>query len=147
MSNKIPEDWELYDENNPEHNNPKLFEVMEYETVLDSVSGKATIEEDAERRDFCNSSIYLRLKDKALIDPTGEAINDCLGNILKFNGKPKERLAEDPLRTIRFYRFVQRGWEPDKKSLKAVRESFDEAIKNVSATRIMNELEKMVGLK
>ena len=147
MLENIPADCELYDPNNPEHNDPSLYEVVEYETELDSVSPEVgTIEEDAKRRDFTNSALYIKLKGFELLDPTGDAINDCFSNTLRFVGKPKDRILEDPLRVFRGYRMINRGWEVDKKTLKAMRENFDFATKNVSSTRIMNELEKMVKL-
>jgi len=42
---------------------------------------------------------------------------------------------------------IQRGWKPTPKTLRAIRENFDYAIKNVASTRIMVEMEKMVGLR
>lgn len=48
---------------------------------------------------------------------------------------------------MRCYRFsMQLGFEIDKKTLKACRSYFDLMTKEVSSTRIMNEIEKMVGL-
>ena len=90
-----------------------------------------TIFEDAQRRDFTNSAIYWSLKEKILIDPNGEAIFDCQDNLIRFVGKAKDRLDEDPLRTIRFFKFLNRGWKTDKKSLQAVRTRLQEDNKKV----------------
>jgi tRNA nucleotidyltransferase/poly(A) polymerase len=146
------EDYELYDENNPDHNNPELYEVVEYSKELvenhrqNTGAEVGTIEEDAERRDFVNSCIYFSLKTSELIDPSGMAILDCQNNVLRFMGKPKDRIKEDPLRVFRAYKFIQRGWEVEPKTLRAVRENFEYATKTVNPERIRLEVEKMVGL-
>jgi hypothetical protein len=106
-----------------------------------------TIFQDAKRRDFTNSWIYRSLKTKELMDPSGMAIKDCQDNVLRFMGNPGERIKEDPLRVMRTFRFIQRGWEAETKTLKAAREHFEFAMKNVSATRVMLEVEKMANLR
>jgi tRNA nucleotidyltransferase/poly(A) polymerase len=105
-----------------------------------------TIEEDAQRRDFVNSCIYFSLKTSELIDPSGMAILDCQNNVLRFMGKPKDRLAEDELRGWRFYKFVARGWEPESKTLRAVRENWHSIYKNSNPERVRRELESMLGM-
>jgi len=123
------------------------FEIAALRSDMDN-SGpvRGTIEEDAKRRDFVNSCIYFSLKKVELIDPSGEAIKDCKNNVLRFMGKPKDRIKEDTARVFRGYKMIGRGWEPDKKTLKALRENFEYALRKTSATRVMNEIEKMVGL-
>lgn len=138
-------DWELYDENNPDHNNTKLYEVMEYEKTLD-VESVATVEEDMKKRDFVNSTVYFNLKTETLIDPSGMAIRDCQENRLRFMGKPKDRIQEDSARVFRGYKMIGRGWKPETKTLKAMRENFDFAITNTNSTRIMKEIESIVNL-
>ena len=137
---------EKYDKDKTEHSNTDLYEVVEYETVLDSVSEVCTIKEDSQKRDFTNSAVYYSLKTKELIDPNGVGIIDCLENRLHFIGNPKDRIREDPLRAVRTYKFIQRGWEATPKTLKATRENFAYALKEVSAERVRIELEKIVGL-
>lgn len=44
----------------------------------------------------------------------------------------------------RFYRFASKGFKPNKKSLRAVREMFNEAYINITPERFRNELEKMI---
>lgn len=144
----MKKDYELFDENNPDHLNPELYEVMEEEHVFAEVFPIiGTIEEDSHRRDFTIGAVYYHLKEEKLIDPNGTGINDILDGVLRFIGKPKERLDEDSLRVIRFYRFISRGWEPTPKTLRAVRENFSDCIDKVNNTRIMTELEKIVGVK
>ena len=124
------------------------FEIAALRSDKDNEGAKVgTIEEDAQRRDFVNSCIYFSLKEEKLIDPSGKAIKDCQENRLRFMGKAKDRIQEDPLRCFRAYRMISRGWEPEAKTLKAVRENFEFAINNVAPMRVQNEIEKMIGIK
>jgi poly(A) polymerase len=79
-------------------------------------------------------------------DPTGKFVNDINTKTLRFVGKPKDRIREDFLRIYRFYRFVSKGFKPEKKSLQACREHFNEGTKAVAPERIRAEIEKMIGL-
>lgn len=107
-----------------------------------------TIYEDAERRDFTINSLYMNPWTQQVIDPTGNGLKDIENKILRFNGKAKERISEDKLRIMRCYRFsLQLGFEIEKKALKACRTYFEAMTKEVSATRIMNEVEKMSKVK
>ena len=113
MKNKtIPKDWEIYDENNPEHNDPSLYEVTEWSDELwsdgrrpDSVQ-VGTIEEDAMRRDFTINSLYLNPWTGEIHDPTGRGLEDLKNRIIRFNGKASDRIKEDYLRIFRAYRFA-----------------------------------------
>ena len=151
MKNKtIPKDWEIYDENNPEHNNPSLYEVTEWSDELWSDGRRpdyvqvGTMEEDALRRDFTINSLYLDPWTGEFYDPTGKGFKDIEDKIIRFNGKAVERIKEDYLRIFRAYRFAsQLGFEIDKKTLKACRTYFGTACLTVSGQRILIEIEKM----
>jgi poly(A) polymerase len=103
-----------------------------------------TIKDDAFRRDFTINAVYMNTKTGALVDPTGLGIDDILRRKLRFVGRPKERIREDYLRVFRFYRFINKGFEPEKKSLNACRKMFNEAYANTTAERVRNEIEKTV---
>ncbi len=60
-------------------------------------------ETDAARRDFSFNALYLG-PDEVLYDPFGGA-EDLKNGIVRFIGDPEKRLAEDPLRMYRFWRF------------------------------------------
>lgn len=151
MKNKtIPKDWEIYDENNPEHDNPSLYEVTEWSDELWSDGRRpdfvqvGTMEEDAQRRDFTINSLYLDPWTGEFYDPTGKGFKDIKDKVIRFNGKASERIKEDYLRIFRAYRFTsQLGFEMDKKTLKACRTYFETACKTVSGQRILIEIEKM----
>jgi len=103
-----------------------------------------TLQEDAHRRDFTCNALYYDLNDEVLLDPTGQGIDDCRNRILRFIGKPQDRLKEDYLRALRFYRFLSKGFIADKKSLKAVRECWVDIYKEIDPQRALNEIEKIV---
>jgi len=105
-----------------------------------------TIFEDAERRDFVNSAVYYSIKTGKLLDPSGKGILDCQNNVLQFMGNAKDRIDEDPLRVLRAYKFIGRGWEATPSTLKACRRNMELVMKTVAPTRVMLEIEKMVGL-
>jgi tRNA nucleotidyltransferase/poly(A) polymerase len=109
-----------------------------------------TIEDDANRRDFTINALYLKpgrfTEDMvdALIDPTGKGQTDLYNKVLRFIGKPEDRIREDYLRIFRFYRFATKGFRPEPKSLRACRELFNEAYLKTTPERVRVELEKMI---
>lgn len=102
-----------------------------------------TIEEDRQRRDFHINSIFWNPYELYI---HRFAIEDIEKRILRFVGDPNERLKEDYLRGVRFYRLLKtKNLNPDKASLSAVRRNFDKIMK-VTPHRMMMEIERMVGL-
>ncbi|AZU02959.1 poly polymerase [Glycocaulis alkaliphilus] len=59
--------------------------------------------DDAARRDFRLNAIYAD-RDGQLFDPVG-GIDDAMAGRIRFIGEPGERITEDYLRILRFYRF------------------------------------------
>lgn len=105
-----------------------------------------TIDDDAHRRDFTVNALYINTKTNEVVDPTGLGITDLKANTLRFVGRPKDRILEDAIRIIRFYRFITKGFTPDPKSLRACRESFPIMYDHITPERFRVELEKMAGL-
>jgi tRNA nucleotidyltransferase/poly(A) polymerase len=103
-----------------------------------------TIDEDAARRDFTINALYFDVNTFEMTDPTGKGQSDIQKKILRFIGRPEDRIKEDYLRIFRFYRFAAKGFKPDPKSLRAVREHFTEAYPKITAERVRAELEKMI---
>ncbi|MEM6948221.1 MAG: CCA tRNA nucleotidyltransferase [Pseudomonadota bacterium] len=60
--------------------------------------------EDAARRDFRFNALYAE-PDGTLHDPTGGGVQDAAAGKVIFIGDPDQRLQEDYLRILRFYRF------------------------------------------
>jgi hypothetical protein len=102
--------------------------------------------DDATRRDFTVNSLYYNLSEEVLIDPTGNGIPDIKDRVLRFNGKPEDRIFEDYLRVWRFYRFLGKGFKPGSKDLKAVRTHFKDAQAKTDPMRVQQELERIIGL-
>lgn len=98
-------------------------------------------EEDAKRRDFTFNALYL--------DETGriydyfDGISDLKQGVVRFIGDPYQRIQEDYLRIMRFFRFyTYYGKEIDECSLKACYDCID-GLKRVSKERIWSELYKI----
>lgn len=103
-----------------------------------------TIEDDAFRRDFTINALYLNPTDGSILDPTGYGLRDIHNRLLRFVGRPNDRIQEDPLRIMRFYRIAaQLGLIMEKRSLVACRRNFDMMVRTVSSERIRLELEKL----
>lgn len=102
------------------------------------------VETDSARRDFTVNAIYYNPFTGKYMDPQGGR-KDLKDLRLKFIGRPKDRIKEDYLRIFRFYRFLSKGFTPDKRSLKACREFFNEAYLKTTPERVRVEIEKMVG--
>lgn len=105
-----------------------------------------TIKEDAERRDFTVNALYMDPWDGRVLDPTNKGRKDLSSRTLRFIGDPRKRIAEDRLRIFRFYRFLTKGFVPDKKSLQMCRTMFNESYKLTAPERVREELEKMARL-
>lgn len=103
-----------------------------------------TIEDDASRRDFTINALYIDLRNETLIDPTGMGLKDLKSQTLRFVGNPKDRIEEDALRIMRFYRFLSQfpKLQPDPRSLRACRQNFDR-IALLASERVRTEVEKM----
>lgn len=134
--------------------NGEVFEIANFRNESNYLDGRrpsiveiGDIWTDSNRRDFTVNALYTDIKTMKLIDPTAKGINDIISNVLRFIGKPEDRIREDFLRAFRFYRFLKtKGFTPDKKSLQACRNMFEESIKKTSSERIRNELENIVGV-
>lgn len=102
--------------------------------------------EDAARRDFTMNTL---LMDRAgrVYDPLGLGLADALAGRVMFVGNPVQRIAEDYLRILRFFRFYGaygRG-EPDMAALAACRAAAGE-IPRLSRERITQEVLKITML-
>jgi hypothetical protein len=131
--------------------NDEIFEIANFRKDSLTSDGRrpdsveiGNIFDDAQRRDFTVNALYFNLSSRKLLDPTGDGFEDILSKTLKFVGKPQDRIKEDSLRGIRFYRFISKGFTPDPKSLRAVRERFNDIINTTDSERIRAEIEKIV---
>ncbi|MFZ2587179.1 MAG: hypothetical protein WAZ18_03525 [Alphaproteobacteria bacterium] len=99
-------------------------------------------EADAARRDFTIGAIYMA-PDGTLTDPLGGEA-DLKAGLVRFIGDPAQRLREDPLRLLRFYRFCgQYGLAGITEDLKPVLAQAAPALATLSAARKADEFAKL----
>lgn len=112
-----------------------------------TVAFSTRIEEDAARRDFTMNALYARA-DGTVLDPLGEGLADLAARRLRFVGEPTQRIREDYLRILRFFRFTAWYGAPE--------EGFDaeglaacallaEGIERLSRERVGHEMRKLLG--
>jgi poly(A) polymerase len=101
--------------------------------------------EDAQRRDFRLNALYLDARGE-LYDPVGEGLADARAGRIVFVGDPKQRIREDYLRILRFFRF--QAWygrqSPDPEGLAACG-ALKDGLTQLSAERVSKELLKLLG--
>lgn len=97
---------------------------------------------DAERRDFTINALYAKA-DGRVVDLVG-GLADLESRMLRFIGDPEERIREDYLRILRFFRFFARygSGRPDAAGLKACVRLKD-GLSRLSAERVWAELRKL----
>ena len=129
--------------------NHKPFEVTTLRRDVETDGRRAVVAfttdwlEDAYRRDFTLNSLYAR-RDGSIYDPTGHGVADAKAGRIVFMGDAEQRLREDHLRSLRFFRFLAwygRG-EPDAEAVAAVTRLKDQ-VANLAAERISAELLKL----
>ncbi|HBV12553.1 MAG TPA: CCA tRNA nucleotidyltransferase [Brevundimonas sp.] len=101
--------------------------------------------EDAARRDFRLNALYAD-SGGVILDPTGAGYDDALAGRIVFVGEPEQRIEEDYLRILRFYRFFAwygRG-APDAAAVAACA-ALAEGVERLSAERVSKELLKLLA--
>lgn len=104
------------------------------------------LEEDAARRDFTMNALYAD-RDGNVIDTVG-GLADIQARLVRFVGKPQDRVAEDYLRILRFFRFYAYYGDPnggiDADGLAACAEGAD-GLDHLPAERIGNEMLRLLS--
>jgi poly(A) polymerase len=100
---------------------------------------------DAQRRDFTLNALYAR-RDGSIVDPTGRGLADARAGRIVFVGEPEQRIREDHLRILRFFRF--QAWfgrgAPDAAALAACA-ALKGQIRTLAAERISKEVLKLLA--
>lgn len=101
--------------------------------------------QDALRRDFTMNAIYAD-KNGQLFDPVG-GLEDLKNNRVQFIGNASQRIKEDYLRILRFFRFSARfGQEPyDPEGLKACK-TYASHLPHLARERVTDEFLKLLQL-
>lgn len=96
---------------------------------------------DALRRDLTINGLFEDI-DGQIHDHVG-GLADIQNHRLRFIGSAPERIREDYLRIMRYFRFLSRlGWPPDSPAVKAIGENRN-GLKQIAIERIMSELDKI----
>ncbi|MEM7460917.1 MAG: CCA tRNA nucleotidyltransferase, partial [Pseudomonadota bacterium] len=100
--------------------------------------------EDAQRRDFRLNALYAA-PDGEIFDPVGGGYEDALAGQVIFIGDADQRLREDYLRILRFFRFnAWYGAGIDADGLAACQRQRD-GLAKIARERIWKELKKLLG--
>lgn len=102
-------------------------------------------EEDAKRRDFTVNAMYEDAQGKIYDYFAGK--EDLAAKKLRFVGEPEQRIKEDYLRILRYFRFwAKLGFTPDDGALAAIT-SHKDGLNGISVERITAELLKTLAAR
>jgi len=132
--------------------NNKKFEITTLRKDISTDGRHANVEftlnwkEDALRRDFTINAIYADIEGR-IFDPQN-GISDLQNGIIKFIGTPEERIQEDYLRILRYFRFFAQysKKDHDQEVIKSIKQHIN-GINKISNERIFDELAKIITLK
>ena len=131
--------------------NGKPFEITTLRKDIESDGRRAVVEfadnwaDDAQRRDFTLNTLLMDMNVN-IYDPTGEGLRDLERGSVRFVGEARQRIKEDYLRILRFFRF--HAWygtgELDSGALAACTAAA-EKISTLSKERITQEVLKLLA--
>lgn len=132
--------------------NHQVFEITTLRKDVSTDGRRATVEftkdwaEDAQRRDFTMNALYAT-RDGEIVDPTGQGLSDIKARHIRFVGNADDRIQEDYLRILRYFRFYAwygQGAPMDKEALSACK-THKLGLKGLSVERIWAETKKMLA--
>lgn len=118
----------------------KDFEVI--------TSKKISLQEDSNRRDFTINSLYLPvtfISTTEVID-FHDGLKDLEEGKVRFVGNPSERIQEDPIRILRYFRMISKGFASIEDSERAIKD-FSYLLRYIPYTsydRIRYEMEEIL---
>jgi len=129
----------------------KVFEITSLRKDIETDGRHAVVEftddwrADAERRDFTMNTLLADMAGN-IYDPLEQGWNDLQMRKVIFVGAAEDRIAEDYLRILRFFRFHAGYGEgaPDRAALEACRTAADK-IEKLSKERITQEVLRLIG--
>lgn len=130
----------------------RTFEVTTLRRDVSTDGRRATVafsqdwREDAARRDFTINALYADLTTGEISDFFG-GLADLKAQRLRFIGDPAQRIAEDHLRILRYFRFLARFGRSDldREAYPACKAAAN-SLKGLSRERIADELLKLLAL-
>ena len=103
-----------------------------------------SFEEDAQRRDFTINALYMDVKTGKIYDFVN-GMEDLRSRVVRFIGDPHQRIKEDYLRILRFFRFSALYSDSiDQNGLLSCRDESD-GIAKLSGERIRQEMLRIIG--
>ncbi len=130
--------------------NGEEFEVTTLRADVETDGRRAEVEfvrsweEDAKRRDLTYNAMSMDFEGN-LYDYHG-GMDDLQDKVTRFVGDPEERIKEDYLRTLRYFRFQGRLDTPtfDRETMQAIASNTD-GLKQLSVERVWMEMGKILG--
>jgi len=129
---------------------PRHFEITTLRRDIETFGRHARVvftedwEEDAQRRDFTMNALYLD-EDGRVFDYVG-GLADLRAGRVRFVGDARQRIREDVLRLLRFYRFCAHyAAGPADPEGRAAARDLKELLPTLSAERVAAELLKLLG--
>jgi len=132
--------------------NKKNFEITTLRKDISTDGRHANIkftsnwEEDSSRRDFTINAIYTDIEGR-IFDPLN-GLSDLKNGIVKFIGSAEERIQEDYLRILRYFRFFLQYSKTnhDQHVIKSIKKHIN-GLNKISNERIFDELKKILKVK
>ena len=132
--------------------NKKKFEITTLRKDISTDGRHAKVEftsnweEDAARRDFTINAIYSDLEGR-IFDPLN-GLSDLRNGIIKFIGSCEQRMKEDYLRILRYFRFfIQYSkTKHDEDVIKSIKKNIN-GLNKISNERIFDELRKILKIE
>jgi len=132
--------------------NNKKFEITTLRKDISTDGRHAKVnftsswKEDALRRDFTINAIYSDIEGR-IFDPLN-GISDLRNGLIKFIGTPDERIQEDYLRILRYFRFFTQYSKIDhNQNVISSIKKYINGLNQVSNERIFDELNKIIVLE
>ena len=132
--------------------NKKRFEITTLRKDVSTDGRHANVEftsnweQDASRRDFTINAIYTDIEGR-IFDPLN-GILDLKNGKIKFIGAPEERIQEDYLRILRYFRFFTQysKMDYDQNTIRSIKRNIN-GLNKISNERMLDELRKIFKLK
>lgn len=126
----------------------QLFEVTSLRQDVETDGRHAKVvygtdfKQDAMRRDFTLNALYMDAKGK-IFDPLDSGLADLAERKLKFIGDAKQRIEEDYLRILRYFRFIARfNFKYDAADYAQI-QNLISGLNQLSAERILSEFKRL----
>jgi len=132
--------------------NKKPYEITTLRADVQTDGRRADVkfvknwQEDAKRRDLTYNAMSMNFNGE-IFDYFG-GMNDLQNKVSKFVGDPEQRIKEDYLRILRYFRFQGRLDKPDfeESTLEAIKKNIS-GLSKLSVERIWSEIDKILGGK